>query len=57
MYIKPKIIEINSNNISQYIKLYADSSWGCPGASTNYVVGGGCGYAYTTGACTITHNT
>jgi len=57
MYIKPTIIEINSDLITKYIKAYAFSSLGCPGLSADYVVGGGCGYAYSNGSCNISHNT
>lgn len=59
MYIKPEIIKLTSNQISFYIKAFANSSLGlgCPGASADYVVGGGCGHAYNIGACDIKHNT
>lgn len=57
MYIKPTIIQISSASISEYINIYACSSLGCPGASADYVVGGGCGHAYNIGACDISHNT
>lgn len=57
MYIKPEIIKLTSDQISLYIKAFANSSLGCPGASADYVVGGGCGHAYKIGACDITHNT
>lgn len=57
MYIKPTIIQISSASISEYINAYASSFLGCPGASSNYVIGGGCGHAYDIGACDISHNT
>lgn len=57
MYIKPEIIKLTNEQILSYIKAYADSSFGCPGASADYVVGGGCGHAYKIGACDIKHNT
>lgn len=57
MYIKPTITQISFTIISEYINVYARSSLGCPGASADYVVGGGCGHAYNIGACDISHNT
>ena len=57
MYIKPEIIKLTSNQISSYIKAFAKSIMPCPGASADYVVGGGCGHAYKIGACDIKHNT
>ena len=57
MYIKPQIIKCSSSQISSYIRAYANSTLGCPGASADFVVGGGCGHAYNIGACDITHNT
>ena len=58
MYIKPTMIELDSDSISEYINAYASSfTIGCPGLSANYVVGGGCGYIYNIGGCDISHNT
>lgn len=54
MYIAPKIISVNSESLKKHIKAAATSM--CAGATADYVVGGGCGFAYSNGSCTASHN-
>ena len=58
MYIKPILIEISTEELSKYIKAYAnsDTTLPCSGLTANYVSGGGCGHIYSIGRCELSHN-
>lgn len=56
LYILPTIQVIDVITLKTLIHAYANSGIGCPGSSADYTSGGGCGYAYTNGSCTASHN-
>lgn len=56
MYIAPKIVTVNVNELNQHIKVAARSTGMCSGPSADYSVGAGCGYTYTNGGCDMSHN-